>query len=171
MVAMTPMLFLHGAGGFDEDRPLADALGAAVRAEVVYPRLSADDMAYEDWAAPIRTALDDLTAGDHVVAHSFGASILLRVLAETPRAVPQHAALLAMPDWSRNGWDVGDYAFTGPEPRQALTLHHCRDDDVVPVAHLALHASRLPSAVMHEHPTGGHQFEGRVAEIAGDILR
>lgn len=40
-----------------------------------------------------------------------------------------------------------------------ISLHHCRDDEVVPFEHLALNAARLPSATVVEHQRGGHQFE------------
>ena len=77
------------------------------------------------------------------------------------------ATLLAVPDWGPSGWDQRDYAFSGPEPSQELTLHHCRDDDVVPVEHLALMSAKLPYARTVEHERGGHQFDG---VEAGDLL-
>jgi predicted alpha/beta hydrolase family esterase len=163
------LLFLHGAGGFDEDRPLADALGEELGEHVVYPEFSADDMAYEDQAPVTRAALDAIGSDDRVVAHSFGASILLRVLAEHDRPVPRRVVLLAMPDWSPRGWDYAEYAFTATPPPQEISLHHCRDDEVVEFEHLALAAALLPAATVHAHATGGHQFDGRVVEIAADV--
>lgn len=162
------LLFLHGAGGYDDDRPLADALALALAAELVLPRLPGDDLSYEGWARPIRGAIAGLDSGDAVVAHSFGASMLLNVLTE--RRVPVRRVLvLAMPDWGPDGWDVPDYAFNGPEPAVGLSLHHCRDDDIVPIEHLAAHAVRLRRSFRHEHPTGGHQFEGALAPIIADL--
>ncbi len=160
------LLFLHGAGGYDEDRPLADALGAALGADVDLPPLPDADMSFEAWAAPVRRSLAAHDAGDLVIAHSFGASILLRVLADGG-PLPNRAALLAMPDWGRQGWDVTAYAFDGPEPPVTLSLHHCRDDDVVPFAHLARNAALLPSAQVYPYDVGGHQFDGLAATIAG----
>lgn len=158
------LLFIHGAGGQVEDRRLADDLGAAVGVPVVMPLLSDEDMSFEAWATPVRDALAETGADDLVVGHSFGASILLRALAER-RYRPTSVILLAMPDWSPDGWDVADYAYDGPEPPVSLTLHHCRDDDVVPIEHLTRHAVRLPSAVIREHPVGGHQFDRLAAAI------
>lgn len=163
------LLFLHGAGGYDDDRPIADALGAALGSPVGFPLLPDADMTLGGWAAPVRRAVDALESEDVVVAHSFGASILLRVLAETPRRLPRRAVLLAMPDWSAEGWAVEDYAFSGPEPAQALSLHHCRDDEIVPFSHLALNAARLPSATVHPHEAGGHRFDGLTEAIAADL--
>lgn len=165
------LLFVHGAGGQVEDRALADALGAAVAAEVEMPLLPEDDMSYEGWAVPVREALAGAGRGDLVVAHSFGASVLLRVLGEHGTDLPSGAVLLAMPDWTSDGWDVADYAYEGPEPPVPLSLHHCRDDQIVPHTHLELHARRLPSAATCLHTRGGHQFEGLADVIGEDLLR
>lgn len=162
------LLFFHGAGGYEDDRPLADELGLKIGASVTMPHIPDDDMSYEAWARVIRTHVQELGPDDYVAAHSFGASVLLRVLAEGDVAFEQ-AVLLAMPEWSPDGWDVPEYMFDGPEPAVQLKLHHCGDDDVVPIAHLALHAARLPSSRIIEHPSGGHQFDGVVDAIAADI--
>lgn len=162
------LLFVHGAGGYEEDRPLAAGLGTKLGARVDMPHFPDEDTSLEAWAAPMRSHLAGLGPQDLVVGHSFGASILLHVLTEGG-AKPTAAVLLAMPDWSPDGWDVAEYAFHGSEPDAALTLHHCRDDDVVPFAHLALGSSRLPSALVREYPTGGHQFDGVIGAIAASI--
>lgn len=162
--------FIHGAGGYFDDRELADSLGAAVGAALDMPHIPEDDMSFEAWAAPVRRMVAAMSPDDLVIAHSFGASVLLRVLAEEPRPVPASAVLLAMPDWGPRGGDIAEYAFSGPEPVQSMSLHHCRDDDVVPFRHLALNAALLPSARVHEYPSGGHQFNGLAATIAADAL-
>lgn len=128
------LLFLHGAGGFVDDRSLANELGAATGATVELPQLPDGDMSFESWAVPVREHLQQLAAKDLVVGHSFGASILLRVLAEgaaregsTTAATTRQqtpVALLAMPDWSAAGWDVEGYAWHGPEPARTISLHH-----------------------------------------------
>lgn len=163
------LFFFHGAGGFEEDRSLADGLGSALGAAVDYPRLPEEDMSYAAWSSCVRAALTRVEPDDVVVGHSFGASILLKTLVQDQAAVPT-VALLAMPDWSPAGWDVPDYLSTGPAPSiGALSLHHCRDDEVVPFAHLALHTRRLPSAQVHEHQAGGHQFDGLAGVLADTI--
>lgn len=162
----TQLLFLHGAGGYAEDHPLAEALGSALGVRVDMPQLPDDDMSFETWAATVRSHVRTLNPDDLLVAHSFGASILLKVLAEGVRH--PRASLLAMPDWGPEGWDVSEYAFYGPEPATQIVLHHCRDDEIVPFPHLARHAARLPSARIREHATGGHQFDGLMDAIAAD---
>ncbi|MBM7245010.1 alpha/beta hydrolase [Rhodococcus fascians] len=162
------LLFVHGAGGYVDDTELAQGMAEALRLDLVMPELSDSDMGYEAWAVPVRKLLDDAGPADRVVAHSFGATIVVRVLAEAMRAYPEQATLLAMPDWSPQGWGVAQYALTG-EPRTDLTLLHCRDDEVVPVSHLALNSAALPSATVIAYPSGGHQFVGVTETIVADI--
>jgi predicted alpha/beta hydrolase family esterase len=162
------MLFVHGAGGYLDDKPLADGISSVLGLERDMPEFADDDMSFEGWATPLRRKLDELGPDDRVVAHSFGATVLVRVLAEKPRRL-RSAVLLAMPDWSPRGWDVPGYALGSTEPETVLSLHHCRDDDVVPFEHLARNAALLPSARTTVHATGGHQFLGAEADIAADI--
>jgi len=159
------LLFVHGAGGYAEDQVLAFALADQLGATAEMPRLPDDDMSVATWADPVGHALNGLGAEDVVVAHSFGATILLHVLATSP-AAPASATLLAMPDWGPDGWDVEDYVPPAPGSAIELTLHHCRDDQVVPFAHLALAAAQLPAAQAMTHDAGGHQFEGQAAALA-----
>ncbi|WP_300266720.1 alpha/beta hydrolase [Microbacterium sp.] len=158
------LLFLHGAGGFDEDRSLAAALAEELGVELTMPRLPDEDMSFEGWAAPVRQALSERGVNDLVAAHSFSGSILVRVLAERDWSV-RRALLLAMPNWGIDGWDVGQYDLDGAEPPQEVTLHHCVDDEVVPFAHLALNSAQLPSAGVRVHARGGHQFDGQAAAL------
>jgi len=158
------LLFLHGAGGFVEDGPLARGIAEAARARLVMPMLSNEDMTFEAWAAPTRAALSELRSADLVVGHSFGGSILVKVLAERDWAA-RRAVLLAMPNWGSGGWDVDEYAFEGPEPRQSLVLHHCLDDEVVPFDHLELNRAGLPNAAFRVHQEGGHQFDGLTSAL------
>lgn len=167
---MTRLLFVHGAGGFTDDRPIADGLGDALGVPVDMPEFSGDDMSLQAWADPLRARLSAMAPDDLLVAHSFGASILLHVLAEAGYAGPRRAVLLAMPNWGSDGWALDDYDFAGPPPRGVtLSLHHCVDDEEVPVGHLDLNAAVLPGAHLHRHQTGGHQFVGLVETVAEDL--
>ena len=151
------LVFLHGAGGYVEDRPLAEGLAAESATDLRYPELSDQDMSVAAWSAQIAEALGDLGADDRVVAHSFGASVLLLMLADGLE-LPGEVRMLAMPNWGPDGWDVAEYAFGGSEPSTPLVLQHCRDDEVVPFDHLALNAALLPSARVVVRDRGGHQF-------------
>lgn len=158
------LLYLHGADGFYEDGPLASGLAEELVEPLMMPHLPDDDMSFEGWASPIRHALSELGPGDLVVGHSFGGSILIKVLAEREWPV-RRALLLAMPNWGPDGWDVPEYVFDGSVPRQSLSLHHCADDLVVPVSHLELNSADLPAASVKVHETGGHQFDDQVSTL------
>lgn len=164
------LLFVHGAGGFLDDKVLATGLRERLQVAVEMPLIPDDDMSVEAWAAPVRSHLDALGPDDVVIGHSFGATILEWVLPEQEWA-PRRALLLAMPDWTPDGWDVEQYVHRGAEPSMPVALHHCRDDEEVPFDHLALNAARMPSADVVEHPRGGHQFDGLVEVIAEAVAR
>ncbi|UOG23315.1 alpha/beta hydrolase [Gordonia amicalis] len=171
-MSRTHLLFIHGAGGFTDDRPIAAGLGTALDVPVDMPEFSSDDMSLQAWADPLRAWLSTMDADDLLVAHSFGVSVLLHLLAEPAYAGPRRAVLLAMPNWGPDGWAMEEYDFAGPPPRHAaLSLHHCVDDEEVPIGHLDLNASLLPDAQLHRHETGGHQFVGLVDDIAADARR
>lgn len=168
-VRIMRLLFVHGAGGYDEDRPMAEHLAGEVGGDLLYPRLPDEDMSAAAWRAPLRGALDGLDADDLLVGHSFGASMPLQELAAAPVGPPR-ATLLAMPCWDVDGWEVPEYALAGPEPSTILSLHHCRDDAVVPFAHLGLHERCLPGARRTAHRTGGHQLEGVLELVAAELV-
>ncbi|HEY3571112.1 MAG TPA: alpha/beta hydrolase [Thermoanaerobaculia bacterium] len=178
-----PVLFIRGGGGeiaYEADgllvASLRNALGAAY--EVRYPKMPLDDSAgYADWKADIAT---ELSALDEVilVAHSVGGSILLKYLVEEQVGQPIIGLfLLATPYFGADEkWDYAEMilpqdfaAMLPPIPR--ILLYHSRDDEVVPFAHLALYAARLPRATIRERDGGGHQLRNDLADVAEDIKR
>ena len=52
-----------------------------------------------------------------------------------------------------------------------VILYHSRDDEVVPFAHAALYAQKLPRAIVREFDGRGHQFAEDLSEVARDIGR
>jgi predicted alpha/beta hydrolase family esterase len=52
-----------------------------------------------------------------------------------------------------------------------IFLYHSRDDEIVPFAHLALYAAKLPQANIRVYDGRGHQFGNDLADVAGDITR
>ncbi len=52
-----------------------------------------------------------------------------------------------------------------------IFLFHSRDDEVVPFAHLALYAAKLPQATIRITDGRGHQFGNDLAGVAEDITR
>ncbi len=50
-----------------------------------------------------------------------------------------------------------------------IFFYHSRDDKIVPFAHLALHAARLPRATIRELDGRGHQLGNDLSDVAADI--
>jgi predicted alpha/beta hydrolase family esterase len=177
------VLFIHGAGegAFEEDgllvASLQNALGPAYA--VHYPKMPEEDSAtYADWQAPIERVLADLDDECMLVGHSVGASVLVKYLSEEQLDRSISALfLLATPYWGADDFWTWDEARL-PEDVAAklaniphICLYHSRDDDVVPFAHLALYAAKLPQATIRTFDGRGHQFGNDLAEVAEDIRR
>ena len=134
-----------------------------------------DDPRYEPWRDAIRDQLDQIDGPTHVVGHSFGGSVVLRMVAEAgidPRVRSLH--LIAMPWWGLEGWDWEELALpagvgTSP-PDVRIYLYHSVDDPHVPIAHLARYADALPQAVVRRIPGAKHSFRDGLPELVQDIL-
>ncbi len=178
-----PVLFIHGAGkgAYEEDgflvASLQHALGPAY--DLHYPHMPEEDSAtYADWKALIEREVAALD--DHVilVGHSVGGSVLIKCLSEEQFDNPISALfLLAPPYWSADEFWTWDEVRLPEDVAAKLTsiprisLYHSRDDEVVPFAHLALYAAKLPQATIREFDGRGHQFGNDLTEIAEDIRR
>lgn len=160
------MVFAHGADGYEEDGPMARELATMLGARLVFPSLVEEDTTLDAGTGPVREALESAGDGCIAIGHSFGASILLHAVAAS-RVMPRAILLLAMPDWGADGWDVDAYLppSAANDLRLPVTLHHCRDDDVVPFSHLAANAHALPRAAARSHPHGGHAFSGALPAV------
>lgn len=177
------VLFIHGAGegAFEEDgllvASLQNALGPAYN--VHYPKMPEEDSAtYADWKAPIARELATIDDEVILVGHSVGGSVLLRYLSEGQLDTSISSLfLLATPYWSADEFWKWDEVRLPEDVAAKLAnlprifLYHSRDDEVVPFAHLALYAAKLPQAVIHELDGRGHQFGNDLAEVVEDIRR
>ena len=177
-----PVLFIHGGGegAYEEDRKLAlslqDALGTAYDVQV--PKMPNEDRpVYEAWRERITKELDALEGEVILVGHSLGASVMLKYLSEEEVEKPVAGLfLVASPYWGAEDWEVDEYAlredFASKIPKEMLVfLYHSRDDEVVPFAHAALYAEKLPRATVQEFDDRGHQFDDDLSEVARDIGR
>ena len=176
----TCVLFIQGGGkgAHREDALLADSLKAALGSEfeVHYPKMPAEaDPSTDSWNHKISSELSNAHGKVILVAHSVGASIVLKLLAE--RAIQRHIDglfLLAAPSWDEQDWNFDDLKLPLDVAEKLsgirrIYFYHCRDDDVVPFAHLALHAARLPRAIIRAADSGGHQFDNDLSSVARDI--
>ena len=167
-----------GEGAHDEDRLLAESLQKALGTEydVRYPRMpeeSKPDM--QTWKTKIAKELESLDGRIILVGHSVGGLALLKYLSEEKVEKPIPGLfLLAVPSRDDENWNFDDLRLP-PDLASKLSripqifLYHNRDDKIVPFSHLALHAARLPRAIVREGDNGGHQFGNDLGKVASDI--
>lgn len=174
------VLFIHGAGegAYEEDARMVVSLRSELAAdyEVRYPKMpEADGPEYGTWRELISRELAALDGEVVLAGHSLGASILLKYLSEEEAKRPVAGLFLVSPPyWGVEDWEVGEYELQ-EDFASKLTeelpvfLYHSRDDEVVPFAHLALYAEKLPQATVREFDGRGHQFDDDLSEVARDI--
>jgi predicted alpha/beta hydrolase family esterase len=174
------VLFIHGGGegAYEEDKKLATSLGGALGAtyDVRCPKMPDEDSPeYGAWRDRIAGELAALHGEVFLVGHSLGGSILLKYLCEEEAAKPVAGLfLVAAPFWGAEDWEVDEYAVREDfasklPPELPVFLYYGRDDEVVPFAHLALYADKLPRATVRELDGRGHQFGEDLSEVARDI--
>lgn len=170
-----------GSGAHDEDKILAESLRSSLGSQydVRYPAMPNEDEApYKEWCERIESELAVLPQPVVLVGHSIGASVLIKWLSErTDETATTGVYLLANPFWGGDGWLYEGYeelelpagaAARFPEA-MPIYLYHCRDDEIVPFAHLSLYAQALPQATVREFDKGGHQFNDDLSAVARDI--
>ena len=178
-MAHRQILFIQGGGdaAYAEDQKLADSLQRALGDDykVHYPPMpNADNPSYAAWKETMQQTVTQFSGESIYVGHSFGASLVLKALAEGALASPKGLFLLAAPYWGGQDWDVSDYElsehFADALPSELpIFLYHSRDDQWVPFAHLARYAEKLPQATVREFADRGHQFHNDLSEVAQDI--
>jgi serine hydrolase len=175
-----PVLFIHGAGtgAYAADRLLADSLQGALGAgyDVACPQMpDEENVPLSLWNEEIDRRLAGASAPVALVGHSVGGSVLLKYLCER-RAASRIAGLfvIAAPYWGGEGWQWDDATLPADAAAKLsgdwpLIFYYSRDDEIVPFAHLALYAAKLPRAIVRTFDAGGHQFGNDLAVVAADI--
>jgi len=175
------VLFVQGAGAGTHDEwdvklveNLRRELGPDY--EVRYPPMPNEDAPTAAvWQTKLAKELADLRDGAIVVGHSVGGTILIDLLATSPRTITLDAiALIAAPFIGEGGWKSED-----PAPRSDFAerlpatvpvfLYHGLSDDTVPVAHVDLYANAIPRAQVRRLPGRDHQLNNDLSEVASDI--
>lgn len=176
----TSVLFIQGGGegAHSEDAVLANSLQRALgpNYDVRFPRMPVEsDPNVESWGQKISSELSHTSGNVILVAHSVGGSILLRYLSdEKVEGSIVGLFVLAAPTWDEDQWSFEDLKLPSDIAEKLsviprLFFYHCRDDDVVPFAHLALHGAQIPQATTSAISSGGHQFGNDLARVAIDI--
>jgi hypothetical protein len=178
------ILFIQGggAGAHQADARLVVSLRRALGTsyEVRFPKMPAEgDPDYQRWKPRLTEELAALGNRSILVGHSLGGSFLLKYLVE--EGIKQSVVgifLIATPFWGGAGWHYegfervalpADFAAKLP-PAAPVFLYHGRDDEIVPFAHLALYAAKLPHATRRAIEGRGHQFGDDLSEVAADIM-
>jgi predicted alpha/beta hydrolase family esterase len=178
----THVLFVHGAGGeaYEVDGNLVRSLRETLASdfEVRYPKMPGGEApGYGAWSDRISRELSASNGEVILVGHSLGGSILLKHLSEERVDKPIAGVfLIATPYWGTVDWEVAEFElredFPAALPEDVpIFLYHSRDDEVVPFAHLALYAGRLPRATVREFEDRGHQLGDDLSEVTEDIAR
>lgn len=174
------VLFIQGGGdgGYEADVKLVASLQKALGKdyEINYPRMQTDDGTLDfGWPKQIGKEIGKLSDDAILAAHSLGASLLLKYLSQN--MVSKKVAgifLLATPFWnSKEKWVQGlklqqDFAESLPK-NSRIFFYHCRDDEEIPFAHLALYRQKVPAATFREIESGGHQLSNNLNLVATDI--
>lgn len=175
------VLFIHGAGSgaYAEDRLLAESLQRAlgVDYDVQCPRMPDEaNVPYREWMAEIARRLSAATGPVTLVGHSVGGSMLLKYLCDEPHASRVAGVYaIAAPYWGADEeWQWDDVMLPADAAARLagdwpLMLYHSLDDEVVPFAHLARYAAKLPRATVRAFDGRGHQFKNDLTEVASDI--
>jgi predicted alpha/beta hydrolase family esterase len=127
---------------------------------------------YADWKAQIASELAALEGEVILVGHSVGASVLLKYLSEVRVETPVAGLfLLAAPFWGADDFWKWDEVQLPQDIAAKLAsisriyFYHSRDDEIVPFAHLALYAARLPQATIREVDGRGHQLGNDLTDV------
>ena len=175
------LLFLQGGGG-EEDHKTDAILVTSLQENLGngyilhYPLLT-DDESLPDFGRKnqIENEISKLNGDIILVAHSLGASMLLKYLSEN-RVQKNFLGifLISTPFWSGNeNWVQGlklqkDFHYNLPK-NTPIFLYHCKDDEEVPFDHLGLYARHLPHSTVREIDSGGHQLNNDLSIVAVDI--
>ncbi|MBE7550066.1 MAG: alpha/beta fold hydrolase [Anaerolineales bacterium] len=177
------ILFIQGGGegAYEEDGNLVASLRSTLGDvyELHYPQMpNESDPDYEPWKVQIKQELTGLEGEVILIGHSLGSSFLLKYLAEAKIEKPVAGIfLMATPYWGGDGWRYEGYEtialpadFASKLPSGVpIFLYHSRDDEIVPFAHLALYAEKLPRAIIRKLDRRGHQFNNDLSEVVEDI--
>ena len=174
------ILFIQGGGegGYEADAKLATSLTQALKDSYViyYPQMQTNEsLADFEWPEQIGKEIFKIKSKVILVAHSLGASMLLKYLSENKiKKQIIGIFLISTPFWSGDqDWVQGlklkeDFA-DKLSKNVPVFLYHCRDDKEIPFDHLSFYRKNLPNAIVREIKSGGHQLNNDLTIVAKDI--
>jgi len=175
------LLFIQGGGAdvHDEwDSKLVESLRHELGQdfEVRYPRLPREEEPnYASWREAIEQAFAQLRDGAILVAHSVGATILIKMLAERSTERKFGALIfIAAPFIGDGGWSTDDLQFPADlgahlPPDVPIHFFHGLEDQVAPPSHMDLYARVIPRAHVHRVAGRDHQLDNDLSGVARTI--
>lgn len=175
------VLFIHCGGtqgphegSSDLVNYLREMLGD--RYDVLYPKMpDPDHPEYVEWKKHLAMKIALLKDEVILVGHSLGGSVLLKYLSEeTCHKSIAGLFLVAPPYWGTENWEVEEYILQDNFQKKLphigrIFLYHSRNDEVVPFAHVAFYADKLPQAIIRTFETRRHLFSTGIPELVDDI--
>ena len=135
------------------------------------------DPSYASWQPALDKILQTLQDGAILVAHSVGATILIKRLVERNMFGKLAGIfLIAAPFVGAGGWPADEIEFSadlGARLPQGVPIHfyHGLADEIVPPSHVDLYARVIPQASVHRLTGRDHQLNNDLSDIAVAILR
>lgn len=174
------ILFIQGGGddGYEADALLVKSLQKELGDEyrIHYPEIKSDETATDyGWLRQLKTILAETQDDVLIVAHSFGASMLLKYLTENHVSKRIDGIfLIATPFWKGDeDWQKGlmlQQNFAEKLPKNVpLFFYHAHDDQEAPFAHFGQYKAMIKYAMFREVEQGGHQFNNDLKVVADDI--
>ncbi len=179
---MKKILFIHGGGngGYEADKKLAASLKNTLGKEY---KIDNPEIQFKEtepdygWSKQISDHISSNNEDNLIlVGHSFGASMILKLLSENPiQKKIKGIFLIAPPFWSGNeDWKQGlklKENFDDKLPKNIpLFFYHCKDDDEVPFSHFNDYQKKVNRATYREIDNGGHQLNNDLTIVAQDII-
>ena len=175
------LLFVQGGGkgAHDEwDSKLVASLDHELgqKYELRYPRMPSEaEPNYALWKSALEAGLGALREGAVLVAHSVGATILLKVLSEQTAARRFRAVFaISAPFVGAGGWASEELQLPpdlGARLPHGVAIHFYQglDDRIAPPAHVELYARAVPQARIQRLVGRDHQLNDDLSEVAADI--
>ena len=134
---------------------------------------AATDPHYAPWRDEIESRIAEIGGPLALVGHSFGASVLLKYLAEAQAPAQLRGLfLISTPWWEPEGWSA-EYAMP-PDlgsrlPKVPTFLYHSRFDPEVPYGHLGLYERHMRWATSRSIDGSEHSFTNGLPQLVVDI--
>jgi predicted alpha/beta hydrolase family esterase len=178
------ILFAHSAGNQGAKGKGSHDLVVSLRKslgknfEILYPVLeNPEEPTYAQWVSLFEAAFRNLDSPVLLIGHSLGGSMLLKYLSEKKtRITITGIYLVAIPQWSFDGWNAPEFALQNDFSAKLLPLppiffYHCLKDPIVPFQHVSFYKNAFPNAVFRDMECADHAFADGLSQLVNDINR